>query len=171
MAYMVIQTCNQIEGGLPKDLRKEMVMNAFVDFFIGLVPFLGDVADALFRCNTKNAVALENHLREIGQKNLARQGRPSPAIDPSLGDEFDRYDDDHSPPPRYTTQEVRHTHSRHDPSRPEAARVAAGRGDRGRWFSGGAQRDREHDLERGEERGTGRKHRDRQPRVNDYRGT
>ncbi|KAI9718372.1 MAG: hypothetical protein M1812_004093 [Candelaria pacifica] len=177
MAVMVIRTCNQIEGGMPKTLKNEMYMNATIDFFIGLVPFLGDVADAVFRCNTKNAVALEKHLRREGQKHLERQGRPSPAIDPSLGDEFDRDDFEHSPPPRYTTDEVRHAHSRDEPTRPGAARVPKEtRGGVRDWIPGGARRDRERDVESGEGRTPretvgSKKQRDRHRRVNDYRGT
>lgn len=45
MAMMVLRTCQQVEGGLPKDVQAKMMFNIIVDFGIGLVPFLGDIAD------------------------------------------------------------------------------------------------------------------------------
>lgn len=98
---MVLRTCQQVEGGLPASVKSKMVFNIIVDFAIGLVPFIGDVADALFRANTKNAVLLEEHLRQKGVKTLKQQGRPVPTVDPSDPDEFDRIEN--SPPPAYTT--------------------------------------------------------------------
>ncbi|KKA28144.1 hypothetical protein TD95_000982 [Thielaviopsis punctulata] len=90
LAVMVLRTCSQIEGGLPASLRARMMFNIILDFCVGLVPFLGDVADAVFRANTRNAALLEAHLREVGRKNLRKSGQPLPAIDPSQGSEFDR---------------------------------------------------------------------------------
>ena len=43
MAIMVMRTCDQIEGGLPKDVRIWMILNIIMDFGIGIVPFFGDV--------------------------------------------------------------------------------------------------------------------------------
>jgi hypothetical protein len=45
MAMMVYRTCQQVEGGLPVAVRSQMMFNIVIDFFIGLVPFLGDMAD------------------------------------------------------------------------------------------------------------------------------
>lgn len=45
MAMMVYRTCQQVEGGLPAAVQSQMVFNIVVDFFIGLVPFVGDLAD------------------------------------------------------------------------------------------------------------------------------
>lgn len=45
MALMVLRTCEQIEGGLPSDVKAKMYFNIVLDFGIGLVPFLGDIAD------------------------------------------------------------------------------------------------------------------------------
>ena len=65
--------------------------NIIIDFFIGLIPFAGDLADALYKCNTRNAVLLEKYLRERGAAQFAGQGAPAgEAIDMSLGEEFDR---------------------------------------------------------------------------------
>ncbi|OBT54552.1 hypothetical protein VE04_05718 [Pseudogymnoascus sp. 24MN13] len=46
MAMMVYRTCQQVEGGLPAAVQSQMVFNIVIDFFIGLVPFIGDLADA-----------------------------------------------------------------------------------------------------------------------------
>lgn len=45
MAMMVLRTCQQVEGGLPSDVKAKMMFNIIVDFAVGLVPFLGDIAD------------------------------------------------------------------------------------------------------------------------------
>jgi hypothetical protein len=45
MAIMVLRTCEQVEGGLPANVKSKMMMNIVLDFGIGLIPFLGDIAD------------------------------------------------------------------------------------------------------------------------------
>ncbi|RKF73520.1 putative ph domain-containing protein [Golovinomyces cichoracearum] len=75
MALMVYRTCQQVEGGLPNSLKMKMMINIVADFVVGLVPFLGDLADALFRANTKNAILLEHHLRDKGVRNLENQNQ------------------------------------------------------------------------------------------------
>lgn len=90
MALMVLRTCSEIEGGLPSTLKMKMMFNIVLDFAVGLVPILGDVADAVFRANTRNAALLEAHLREKGKKNLRASGAPVPTVDPSDPNEYDR---------------------------------------------------------------------------------
>lgn len=117
MALMVFKTCCQIEGGLPTALKTKMMLNIIFDFFIGLVPFVGDLADAAFRANTRNALLLEQHLREQGRKNLRDRGLPIPDVDPSDPKEFDRSQRD--------AQEVgtsRHNGSRREPQRTSSRR-------------------------------------------------
>lgn len=48
MAVMVLRTCQQVEGGLPNAVRSKMFFNIIVDFAVGLVPFIGDIADGKF---------------------------------------------------------------------------------------------------------------------------
>lgn len=91
MALMVYKTCCKVEGGLPNGVKIQMMFNIIVDFVIGLVPFLGDMADALFRANTRNVILLEEHLREKGKKDLRKSGMPVPEVDPSSPIEYDRY--------------------------------------------------------------------------------
>jgi hypothetical protein len=56
MAMMVLRTCQQVEGGLPKDVQAKMVINIILDFGIGLVPFLGDIADGKYHKNSQSRV-------------------------------------------------------------------------------------------------------------------
>ncbi|KAI8952862.1 hypothetical protein F4801DRAFT_539601 [Xylaria longipes] len=90
LGLLVIRTAMQIEGGLPFSLRLSMYFWLLVDLVIGLIPFLGDIADALVLANTRNAAALEAHLRKKGKNNLRASGQPVPASDPSDPVEFDR---------------------------------------------------------------------------------
>jgi len=53
-----------------------MYTNVAIDFGIGLIPVVGDFADAWFKCNTRNNILLERYLRERGQKHPVA---PSPA--------------------------------------------------------------------------------------------
>jgi len=151
MAIMVLRTCEQVEGGLPANVKSKMMMNIVLDFGIGLVPFLGDLADALFRANTRNAVVLEKYLREKGAKALKAQGRPAPSLDPSDPDEFDRIlIEENGPPPSYTsappTRQGTHTQSNGN-GRTMEQRVPEERG--GGWFSGFGSKRKQPDIEHG----------------------
>lgn len=70
--FLVLRKASQIEGGLPAALYSRMMFNIMLDFGIGLVPFLGDVADAWFKANTRNAWLLEDYL--VTQAELKRTG-------------------------------------------------------------------------------------------------
>ncbi|KAL7928914.1 hypothetical protein V8C35DRAFT_316841 [Trichoderma chlorosporum] len=148
MAFMVYRTCCQVEGGLPSSLRIQMLFNIFLDFFIGLVPFLGDLADALFRANTRNAALLEEHLRQKGKKELRKSGQPIPAVDPSSPEEFDRIQ--REDPPEYQSDLPSR---RVSPARPEVQEPIPPRApDRvhdSRGFFGRSQ-NRPHDVEMGQ---------------------
>ena len=71
MALMVYRTASQVE--LPPTVRSRMLLNITIDFLVGLVPFIGDVADALYKCNTRNAALLYTHLQAVGQERLKKQ--------------------------------------------------------------------------------------------------
>lgn len=149
LALMVMKTCAQIEGGLPSALRVKMMINIILDFVIGLVPFLGDVADAAFKANSRNAMLLESHLREKGQKALRQSGLPVPAVDPSSPEEFDRLQNnsghgDRSPLPsrQPSARSARQNPSQPMPSEPARAEVRGGSG----WWN----KSRPRDVEMGE---------------------
>ena len=142
---MVFRTAMKVEDGLPVTVMIHMLINCGFDFVIGIVPFIGDLADAAFKANTRNAAILEAHLREKGKKALKKSGRPVPDVDPSLGSEFDRiYGDDSAE--IVTTQPERQEgmngRGRTEPMEPDRART---RQDRRGLFG----RDRESDLEMG----------------------
>ena len=64
MALLLFSQCCKIDGGLPQSLKIRMLINIAIDFAMGLIPFLGDLADAAFKCNTKNLRLLEVCLDE-----------------------------------------------------------------------------------------------------------
>ncbi|KAL1898329.1 hypothetical protein Cpir12675_001954 [Ceratocystis pirilliformis] len=127
LALMVLRTCSQIEGGLPTSLSVYMLANIIVDFCVGLIPFLGDLVDAVFRANTRNAALLEAHLREVGRKNLRKSGLPIPSVDPSDPVEYDRgslpsNSSSEERIPRSNTSRDRHSRQDRQPTRQEPMR-------------------------------------------------
>jgi hypothetical protein len=48
-----------------------MYTNLAIDFGVGLIPVVGDFADAWFKCNTRNNLLLEKFLTERGATNPA----------------------------------------------------------------------------------------------------
>ena len=137
LALMVYRTICSIDPPLDSGTKMKMKFNIIIDFLIGLVPFVGDIADAVYKCNTKNVVILETELRHRGEKRL--RGTPQAGgPDPSLADEFDYQTEEdfqgrNGPPPRYASRRE----SRRD------------RGDRGDRRDRRDQRDR--DVEMGED--------------------
>lgn len=50
--------------GLPRHVRGRIYWNAFVDWLIGLVPFLGDIFDVGWKANVMNVALIRKHLHE-----------------------------------------------------------------------------------------------------------
>lgn len=50
-----------IEMNCPKIILLRMLLNMAIDFFIGLVPFLGDIADVVWKSNLKNVELLNQY--------------------------------------------------------------------------------------------------------------
>ncbi|KAI0481458.1 hypothetical protein F4859DRAFT_474792 [Xylaria cf. heliscus] len=166
LGLLVIRTAKQVEGGLPFWLRLQMHFWLLVDLIIGLVPFVGDVADALVLANTRNAAALEEYLRQKGRKNLRASGQPVPASDPSDPIEFDRL---HTESPgtshplgadRESTNKASSQHApqtsgvasvQPTPSQPAPAKVHDSRqgGSIGGFFGFGRKKSRPTDVETG----------------------
>lgn len=157
---MVVRSCEGIDGGLPAALRMKMMINVIVDFVIGLVPFIGDLADAVYKANTRNAVILETHLREKGAKAASKRGRrrsqsrrEEVEIDHSLPDAFDRQEGgvvSDSPPAYEYIHPSSHGAGQNDgpepPTRPQPAKKPKNNRSFGRWFGGASHP--EDDLER-----------------------
>lgn len=156
MALMVINTCETVDGGLDSKTLNKMYLNLILDFAIGLVPILGDIADAMYKCNTRNAILLEEYLRKRGQLTLKRQGAHN-VVDPSLADTYDMEDDDDIPPPRRNpTRENRNR----EPARPAPARAPRETRGGGIFGFGGGRHQKEPDIEMGgRDRDRTRRHR------------
>ncbi|ORX60707.1 hypothetical protein DM01DRAFT_1317372 [Hesseltinella vesiculosa] len=50
------------KADLPKHILVQMVTNVLVDFVVGLTPVIGDIMDAVLKCNWRNALILEEYL-------------------------------------------------------------------------------------------------------------
>ena len=147
MALMVMNTAMKVSPRKDRDkLRAVMISNIMLDFLVGLVPFLGDVANALFRANTRNAVALEkmlnNHVKALEEKPTGR----------ITGDDDDRHSHvylEDALPPSYDQVHADRGDNGHGPAdaRRSAETKSTTRGGGG-WF--GRRGDRDADLERGE---------------------
>lgn len=66
--------------GVPEDMQKKMVKNVALDFVIGLVPFIGDLADFFFKANKANVKMMEkwwlaqhdHDIKQATKENLTR---------------------------------------------------------------------------------------------------
>lgn len=132
---LVQKYANTISCGLPKKVYAQMMSNITIDVAIGLVPVIGDIADAVFKANVKNLIILEDYLKKVyapkeqtqtPMRQVDDQGHPIGAID-GVDDGVRRPD-----------------------------RVASKKERQGGWLNnlnnmagGGSRRDRERDAERG----------------------
>lgn len=118
LCLMVYRTICSVEPELDTSLKMKMQFNIIIDFLIGIIPFVGDIADAAYKCNTKNVILFEDELRKRGKKRLkgtANENMP----DPSLPDEFDHQAEEtarsrNGPPPRYTSRRDRDRRAREE---------------------------------------------------------
>lgn len=58
--------------GVPGSLKARMAANAGIDYGIGLVPLVGDLADFAFKANTRNLRLLKEHLEEEERRSNRR---------------------------------------------------------------------------------------------------
>lgn len=73
LALMVFKKCCQVDGGLDSTIKLRMLFNIACDFVVGLIPFVGDLADAAFKCNTRNLRLLENVLDKKYKPSSSRR--------------------------------------------------------------------------------------------------
>lgn len=145
LGLMLIRTCDSVEPKLPSTVKFAMYRNLALDFALGLVPLLGDFADAVYKSNTKNVVLLEHELVKRAEKRQKDAGRvTNQAAGANSAQDHEVFENEHEmrassgPPPRYTsTKNPRRPEQAYDPERTE---VRAG------YFSAG----NEVDLEAGE---------------------
>ncbi|KAI8089103.1 uncharacterized protein BX664DRAFT_332167 [Halteromyces radiatus] len=62
-----------MDAHLPSKLINQMLINVAVDFLIGLVPIVGDILDIMYKCNTRNALLLEEYLIQRRQHQLRKK--------------------------------------------------------------------------------------------------
>ena len=49
---------------LPAHVRGQIYWNAFIDWLIGLVPFIGDIFDIGWKANVRNVALIRKHIKE-----------------------------------------------------------------------------------------------------------
>ena len=82
LALLIVKKCMKVDGGLGNALLVRMMINIAIDFLVGLIPFVGDLADAAFKCNTKNLRLLEEHLDNKHKPNsMKRDERDFAGVD------------------------------------------------------------------------------------------
>ncbi|KAK9463632.1 uncharacterized protein V1516DRAFT_605783, partial [Lipomyces oligophaga] len=64
LAYNVVRIAGQIDGGLPPMVHSQMLANVLLDFTLGLVPIVGDIVNIFYKASSRNALLLDNLLRE-----------------------------------------------------------------------------------------------------------
>jgi hypothetical protein len=181
MALLLVRKCNKVQGGLPQAVLMQMLFWVVVDFFIGLVPFVGDLLDAGLKANSKNVRILEQHLdakykpkevsaREKRDRDEAHAKNqeyhpPAPATvyqDMSEDDEalptYSSRTHSPNPGPRRPDQARVSGDRRAEASRPQEARPTEERRSSKGWFSGGSK-EKPQDVEMGQ---TGRSNSRRQ---------
>lgn len=82
MAFIIFWNCCEVEQGLPGKLKLKMAGIIALDLFLGLVPILGDVVDAMFQSNIEMARRLERHLgvTNDGEKGRRRGTEPGHSV-------------------------------------------------------------------------------------------
>ena len=145
MALMVMTTAMKVSPGKDRDkLRATMIMNIMLDFAVGLVPFLGDIADAFFKCNTRNAAALE---KMLNNRVKALEKKEQHHDDDDDDDQHSHvYMEDESPPGYEAAHEDLHDRRNGAPTEVQRPAKTTTRGGGG-WFGGRGERDA--DLEAG----------------------
>ncbi|KAG9585035.1 hypothetical protein KCU77_g10191, partial [Aureobasidium melanogenum] len=147
IALLLVKGCMKVQGGLPMGILIQMLINVAIDFLIGIVPFIGDIADAYFKANTKNCRLLEKHLDNLYKpdalKVKGRSGKPNhPA---TAYEDFSDEEDDR----RAFLQETRPQADGAQNIRQPAPTADTRAKKSGGWFSFGGNNRREQDLERG----------------------
>lgn len=65
----ILMNSRSIDGGLPLDIQLLFLFNIAVDFFLSLLPIVGDLIEMGYKANLRNFLLLEKHLVRVGQKN------------------------------------------------------------------------------------------------------
>lgn len=87
IALNLVRSAYKLDDGLPKRLYSLMITNIAIDFAAGFIPVLGDIIDMFYRCNTRNAWILDQHLaRKAAGIAKARKRAEASMRNPALGE-------------------------------------------------------------------------------------
>jgi hypothetical protein len=64
MSCALILQAHQLR--VPRIVQVRMLMNVGIDVFLGIVPFVGDVADFFWKSNARNLALVERHAGQAG---------------------------------------------------------------------------------------------------------
>jgi len=128
-AYQLYRTICTLDPPLKDSKKHIMKLNLIVDAVIGLIPILGDLADGIYKCNTRNVAILEAELTKRGAVRIGAQP-PSEQMQMSEVQEVRGHG---GAPPAYESTD-RHV-------KPEAAHTAPISGGLRGWFGGRKERD------------------------------
>ena len=154
LAVMLVRSCMKVHCGLSNSTVIMMWINVVLDFAVGLVPFIGDLADAAFKANTRNLRLLERALdraykpraQQEAEDRLSKNQRPQPAtVYEDFSDE--EYDRRGTPPAYEEHAGVRAPAPARMPTETRGGVPADTRG-KG-WLSGGSRKERRPDIEMG----------------------
>ncbi len=67
--------------GVSRFTMARMIGNSAIDTIVGIVPFVGDAFDVVFRANMKNLALLRAHLAKHGHVSRKADGKSGPIID------------------------------------------------------------------------------------------
>jgi len=56
--------------GVPWHIKARMTWNIFIDWLIGLVPFVGDLFDVAWKANIRNVALLEKYMNHQAQEDI-----------------------------------------------------------------------------------------------------
>ncbi|KAF2278253.1 uncharacterized protein EI97DRAFT_431511 [Westerdykella ornata] len=105
LAVRHVYKMSECTGGLTLKMLSLMMLNVLVDFLFGLIPFVGDLADANFKCNAKNVRILEEHLDKLYKpkelvdkdkeyfKSIKKKPRPATVYEDFSDEEDERRND------------------------------------------------------------------------------
>lgn len=155
MALEHVRRMSKVKCGLGGSTVIFMLMTILVDFLVGLIPFVGDLADASMKANSRNVRLLEKRLDAVykpkalrdEEAKLPEDQRPAPAT------VYEDFSDEEEQRRGYSPE--RNDHGNITP--PQAARVpTATKGEAAPPARGWGRREREPDVEMGIDRNEGR---------------
>ena len=153
LSAMLVCTALRISN-CRKSMILQMCVNIFIDFLVGLIPFLGDLADVFFKCNTKNAILLEKVLTARAIKAREALGRNNGQITNLDVTELHTYqtpENGQGLPAGHTPELNGHNDASIGPTPPEKVRTKEGSTKGRRWLGLYGQGDNgQRDVEKGE---------------------